>query len=591
MGASTLPVHNHVAEAPVSRYVVCTARRPPPLTSSDPGTSAKAPLRADEPQQVFIGIFPASHIHARDELSDAEGRLPDLVTSLINNPTPATGQQPNGASHVADYLAQWKRERANSGPEHPVRDRDHTKERDREKDGIEDERKSFKLPPPPDQAKSSRAAVTVYPASIYSAAPSEEVLKPLPPRPSLKSGDDTASGATQPIIDEIASALREWHSLMFQYLARRQYALFHTVKSHIEALHLGRRQLLANTLSAEETVSMRRDCVARLVAGNMVQDLDIIVRHPTWGALVSVDVEGEVDPRSWVSAVRMYAMQTSLAYMNVPVDHFNFPKNPSTEYYTPPSVPIPTPAYPVFPDVTRPRNSSRLIGSLAFPSSPSGGSAKPSPAKFYHIFLDLRAFVASFCAPAEVAELFFSVYKHSDNPRFVTEEFCVVVNHNGVLAREGGPTIRARTLFTDIAQSDAQDTLFLICRIVRNGAMKMASNISSGVPGADGTRRRPSESSITLADTPGTVRAPASQGSVESANYRRPFGCAVLELSQLSKMVAEGSNMSPMREYTMPIYVPGNEALFSMLHQDIIATNSKEYDKSTRCLLIPSGNI
>ena len=567
---------------PISRYVVCTARRPPPLTWSDPSTSTKAPLRADEPQQVFIGIFPASHIHARDELSDAEGRLPDLVTSLMNNSSATTT---NGASHVADYVAQWKRERANSGPDHPTRDRDHTKDKDREKDGLEDERKSFKLPPPPDQAKSSRAAVTVYPASIYSVAPSEEVLKPLPPRPSLKSGDDTASGATQPIIDEIASALREWHSLMFQYLGRRQYALFHTVKSHIEALHLGRRQLLAHTLSTEETVALRRDCVARLVTGNMVQNLDIIVRHPTWGALVAVDVEGEVDPRSWVSAVRMYAMQTALAYMNVPADHLNLLKSSSTEHYIP-SAPIPTPAHSAFPDVTRPRNSSRFVGSLASSSSPSGGSAKPSPAKFYHIFLDLRAFVASFCAPGEVAELFFSIYKHSDNPRFVTEECCVVLNHNGVLAREGGSTIRARTLFTDIAQSDAQDTLFLVCRIVRNGAMKMASNISSGVPGADGSRRRPSESSISLADPPGTVRtaSPHNQGFVE--NYRRPFGCAVLELAQLSKMVAEGSDVSPMREHTMPIYVPVNEALFSMIHQDIIAGNSKEYEKSSRCLPI-----
>lgn len=491
---------------------------------------------------------------------------------------------------MADYLAQWKRERADSSPDHPVRDRDrdHAKERDREKDGLEDERKSFKLPPPPEQAKLSRAAVTVYPPSIYSAAPSEEVLKPLPPRPSLKSGDDTASGAMQPIIDEIASALREWHSLMFQYLARRQYALFRTVKSHIEALHLGRRQLLVQTLSAEETIALRRDCVAKLVTGNMVQDLDIIVRHPTWGALVTVDVEGEVDPRSWVSAVRMYAMQTGLAYMNVPADHLNPAKNTPAEYYTP-SAPIPTPAHSAFPDVTRPRHSSRLVGSLAFPTSSSSGSAKPSPAKFYHIFLDLRAFVASFCAAGEVAELFFSIYKHSDNPRFVTEECCVVLNHNGVPAREGGSTIRARTLFIDIAQSDAQDTLFLVCRIVRNGAMKMASNISSGIPGLEGGRRRPSESSISLVDFTGTVRTPTmplGQGFVETANYRRPFGCAVLELTQLSKMVAEGSDVSPMREHTMPICVPVNEALFSMLHQDIIAGNSREYEKSSRYMPI-----
>lgn len=36
----------------------------------------------DEPQQVFIGIFPASHIHVRDELSDDEGRLAEISRSL-----------------------------------------------------------------------------------------------------------------------------------------------------------------------------------------------------------------------------------------------------------------------------------------------------------------------------------------------------------------------------------------------------------------------------------------------------------------------------------------------------------------------------
>ncbi|KAG6331845.1 hypothetical protein ID866_7243 [Astraeus odoratus] len=578
-------------------YVVCSARRPPiSWSTSDPSTSAK-PLKIEEPQQVFIGIFPASHVYIRDELSDAEGRLPDLVTSLNVNPNNqhAVSPVPNALAHAADYLAQWKRERANSGPEHPHRDRHPLAERDKERTGDhqDDERKEFKLPPPPDTAKSSRAAVTVYPASIYSGTAPSEAQKPLPPRPSLKSGDDTASGAEQPLVDEIASALREWHSFMFHYLARRDYALFHTVKGHIEALHLGRRQLLAQTLSAEETVALRRDCVARLVTGNVVQDLDIIVRHPTWGALVTVDVEGEFDPRSWMSAVRMYAMQTALAYMHVSTEHPNNSKlTVGPADHSSSSIPIPVPAHSAFPDVVRRRASSRITGTLAGPGS---GSNKPAAAKFYHIFLDLRAFVATFCASGETAELFFSIYKHSDAPRFVTEEFCVILNHNGVPAREGGSTVRARTLFIDIAQSDAQDTLFLVCRIVRSGAMKMASNMSSGAPGTGGIvdgGRRPSESSLSISEHGlSTPKSSVTQftPTLETINYRRPFGCAVLELTQLSKMVAEGAEVSPLREHTMPIYVPTNEALFSMLHQDIIANNSKEYEKSPRAEMVAAA--
>lgn len=245
----------------------------------DPSSSApaKTPTKPEEAQQVFIGIFPASHIFVRDELSDAEGRLHDLASSL--NGTSHSGLNGHGSGHghassSSDALS-WSKGGSSIGMD--------TLREDEEED-IYAARKSFRLGPPPDQANSSRAGLPVYPTSLRSSSPADsQILKPLPPRPSLKSGDDTASGAVQPIIDEIASALREWHSLMFQYLARRDYKLFHVVREHIEALHLGRRQLLAQTLGAEETINMRRECVTRLVSGNLVQGLDVIVRHPTWG--------------------------------------------------------------------------------------------------------------------------------------------------------------------------------------------------------------------------------------------------------------------------------------------------------------------
>ena len=407
-------------------------------------------MKFAEPQQVFIGIFPASHIHVRDELSDAEGRLADVAHQVNGNKDKSM---------------------------------DTLKEEEEELDPVSG-RKSFKLGPPPDQANSSRAAVPVYPPSVRSQSPTEsQPLKPLPPRPSLKSGDDTASGQIQPIIDEIASALREWHNLMFLYLAKRDYNLFHIVREHIEALHLGRRQLLAQTLSAEETVALRKECVGRLVSGNVVQGLDVIVRHPTWGGLVTVDVEGEIDPRSWVSAVRMYAMQVALAYMD--------PRLPSlgaaAEYTTPISVvATPTSTTHALPEANRPRGNSRALGALAPPQP-----VKPESVKFYHVFLDVRAFVASPCSPGETAELYFSLYNKNDM-RFVTEDFCAILNHNGVLARD--PSSKIRTLFTDLVQADIQESIYLVCKIVRNGALKITNTFNSS--GIQENPRRGSESSV-----------------------------------------------------------------------------------------------
>jgi len=396
-------------------------------------------------------------------------------------------------------------------------------------------------------------------------------MKPMPPRPSLKSNDETASGAAQPIVDEIASALREWHMLMFQYLARRDYQLFRTVREHIEALHLGRRQLLTQTLSDEETANLRRDCVARLVNGNIVQNLDVIVRHPSGGGLVTMDVEGDIDDRNWMSAVRMYALQASLAYSDASSDVSKPLKSrQSLDMFS--TSPLPTPAHSAFPEYHRPKTSSLASSPGSYKHS---GASKP---KFFHVFLELRAFVASLCAPGETAELYFSLYNKND-VRFVTEEFCVILNHNGVLARD--PPARIRTLFTDLAQPDIQGTIYLVCRIVRNGSVKIGATPSSGIPQDNGYRGSPSSgwSSSPTDVSPSLSTTPMSDGIV---TFRRPFGCAVLELTQLTRVATDPAEVSSTKEHTMPIFTPVNEATFSMLHQDIINSNSKEYEKSPR---------
>ena len=510
---------------------------------SDP-SSSRSP-RLEEPQQVFIGIFPGSHIFIREELPDAEGSLADVAAAFQN-----------GTHRGADVSTKPRTPGLRHGGEE-------------EEEDLMAMRKSFKLAPPPDQANSSRAGLTVYPASVRSLSPTEPPnMKPLPPRPSLKSNDETVSGAAQPIVDEIASALREWHMLMFQYLARREYQLFQTVREHIEALHLGRRQLLTQTLSDEETANLRRDCVARLVSGNIVQNLDVIVRHPSGGGLVTVDVEGEIDTRNWMSAVRIYTLQASLAFADASVDGSNALRSrQSLDLYSP--SPLPTPAHSAFPEYGRPKTSS-LVGSPK--------SSKELTPKFFHVFLELRAFVATPCAPGETAELYFSLYNKSDS-RFVTEEFLVVLNHNGVLARD--PSARIRTLFTDLAPSDIQGTIFLVCKIVRNGSVKIGPNPSSGIPPDNGYRGSQASgwSPYPLDAASSTNVTTTSDGG---AAFRRPFGCAVLELSQLNRVATDSAEVSATKEHGMPIFTPINEATFSMVHQDIINNNYKEFEKSPR---------
>ncbi len=49
-------------------------------------------------------------------------------------------------------------------------------------------------------------------------------------------------------------------------------------------------------------------------------------------------------------------------------------------------------------------------------------------------------------------------------------------------------------------------------------------------------------------------------------------------------MVIDQVDVSPLKEYTMPIFIPTNEISFSMIHQNIISNNTKEFEKSPRCV-------
>ncbi|KIO32188.1 hypothetical protein M407DRAFT_67006 [Tulasnella calospora MUT 4182] len=522
-------------------YVVSSTRSSFSQAQHDSSGQTTLLATLDEPQ-VFVAIFPRSHIHVRDELPDAEGTLAQVYARV------KLGQDPYGREKYAMETLREEDEQDHTRGRHP---------------------------------RVANGATGTASAATAPLSPSIEKLGP--PRPSIKSGDDTAAGQTQPLVDEIASALREWHSLLFVYLSKRDYKLFATVKEHLEALHFGRRQLLSETLSADETVKLRKACVTRLVRGNMVQGLDVIVRHPTWGGLVTVDVENSPDVRSWMSAVRMYAMQVSLAHVDdlgdsslIPrscalhglKDHLTKSETPSREKSH-----APTPSF-----ASSKLSLSRLqhASSNRTQATPSASATNPrASVSFYHVFLELRAFVATPCAPGETAELYFSLYSKTSG-RFLTEEFCAILNHNGVLARDS--LAKVRTLFTDLGHQDLQDTIYLVCQIVRSGGMKMSaagSGFSSVRSGSVDVRMAPDEMDAIF------IGGSSSSGRENPNFLRRPFGCAVMELQQLTK-VAAGLEIGLTREYSMSIFVPTNEASFSTLHQDLIASNTSSFEKSPR---------
>ncbi|KAJ9143333.1 Dedicator of cytokinesis protein 1 [Pleurostoma richardsiae] len=105
--------------------------------------------------------------------------------------------------------------------------------------------------------------------------------RPQAPVPMLKIGDETPTSASEPLIDEIASCLREWHSTnLHELLLSRQYAKLDKLSQLITTLYFSRQQFLHNVLTGWEYRNLREKTVWDLVKVNKLCGGEVIVRDP-----------------------------------------------------------------------------------------------------------------------------------------------------------------------------------------------------------------------------------------------------------------------------------------------------------------------
>ena len=105
--------------------------------------------------------------------------------------------------------------------------------------------------------------------------------RPAAPVPMLKIGDETPTSASEPLVDEIASCLREWHSTnLHELLLSRQYAKLDKLSHLITTLNFSRQQFLHNVLTTWEYNNLRERTVWDLVRVNKLCGGEVIVRDP-----------------------------------------------------------------------------------------------------------------------------------------------------------------------------------------------------------------------------------------------------------------------------------------------------------------------
>ena len=249
---------------------------------------------------------------------------------------------------------------------------------------------------------------------------------------------------------------------------------------------------------------------------------------------------------------------------------------------------------------------------------------RPPPSTLSHLLVNMRAFVGSICNSShEGVELMFAMYARHEC-HFVSEFFLVKLNHNGVPAgpRPEDLVGRIQTLFTDLTSRDIAEEIYLICRIFRTGEAKdvlrsaMATSVSKDIarnsvlldssrPGSSGTNRlqkstsvisRPKGSRVSQifarSSSPETqtasnsaLKAVASGGNLSSPNvngvikgplYRKPFGCAVLDLSKISQERPGSSSLESGTDHVMPIFIASQEHDFYKLHERIIESKTSK---------------
>ncbi|KAG9302767.1 hypothetical protein G9A89_009544 [Geosiphon pyriformis] len=386
----------------------------------------------------------------------------------------------------------------------------------------------------------------------FSPPPEPKTTRPPPPLPSLKCGDDTISGKSEPLIDEIASTVREWSSLLPKYLEQRRYSMFNTVKDQINNLLQGRRQLLAQTLSHDELSKLRKELINKLVSGNLIQELDIIVRNPEKGYLAD---------ETNISAIQLYQLQAQLAVMNI-----------DKSLYSDPLATVTT---------GTPHNLGNWSSSSTSETSNTGNGFSHA-GKFFHVFLELKAWVASISTTGEYTELYFSLYNRTDS-RFITEEYFIMLNHNGV-PKDQSKIGKMRTIFTDLSPHDIQDNIWVVCRIVRNGSMKLTDRDKETCKesGSMSSLFHPKSSRDMEHIDQSSAISSSSNGKSGPQAFRRPFGCAVLDISS----ILQSKEKESLSEHFMQIYMPTQESTFATLHEDIIHNRSKEIERSSRAEMI-----
>ncbi|BFZ61317.1 Deoxycytidine kinase 1 [Saitoella coloradoensis] len=364
---------------------------------------------------------------------------------------------------------------------------------------------------------------------------------PPPPIPGISPYEESRLGKTEPIVDEISAACKEWYAALPRLLASSQYDLFAAVSGNIDECERVRREMSSGALTQEEMRRVREGIVNALAEGNKLIGADLIVRSAVDGQIEGGD--------HGISPIRLMVKQAALTSSASP--------------------------------------TGTCKGGV-FDQHPFSESAESTPLSKF-VLVDVRAFVANICnAASEQVECRFFLYSGT---KYITEPYVVSINSQGVPTDGDGVWDDVRMFFDGLSLKECADSVHLVCRIYKIETLILAAastrtHTSSGESKSSKTSRKSAFFGVNGSKASLHLRPPRTAGSGRSAgaheqDCRRPFGCAVLDISRFvqSKEQLEGGQQI-MRIFTPAARLDGSG--HATLHEDIIHSRVNLIEKNAR---------
>uniref|UniRef100_A0A7N9AP90 Dedicator of cytokinesis protein 3-like n=1 Tax=Mastacembelus armatus TaxID=205130 RepID=A0A7N9AP90_9TELE len=154
----------------------------------------------------------------------------------------------------------------------------------------------------------------------------------------------------------------------------------------------------------------------------------------------------------------------------------------------------------------------------------------------HHLLVNLKSF--TYNSIGEDTDIFFSLYDLREG-RTISEKFMVRLNKNGG-PKNPEKVDRLCALFTDLSNKDMKRDLYIVSQVIRTGRM-LLNDSKKGPP---------------------------------HVQYRRPYGCAVLAMSDVLQTISE---LKEEKDFVLKVYTCNNENEWYQIHENIIRKSSTKY--------------